>query len=605
MDKLKPILAQKFWILSGLCLILAVTGWWLSTAGIAAEIIARKDTLKKAYDSIPQPGPNDNWTKRVKEFNKDEEHKVTQTGDFLWDNQLKWMTWPEEVQAGVEAAIKKGGYRSEIDAETRGEYRYVYDRELSELLAIVEPLNDEGNGKIQASLDLIPNLGWGQSQNPVGNKEMWDTQEDIWLYQALFTAIANINNQYGSKSLVDSKIKEIVKLELRGGTPGGGGKAGAPGAPSPAPGGPAPGGVDMMKSMSGASPGGMMGGGGAAMTASFDPSEQLGSDTDTSAPASGAQAKSSPAVGGVDMMKAMAGGGGSSAAGPRKRYIEETDRYKTRGFYMELVMDHRELPEFLSELSDSGWPLRVIRVQSVDRDLSEINSDVVGKGPGALTGGGTGGGGANVEMMKKMMAGGGKALPRGGADDDDGGPVAPRLALPKGGVDGGASSDGAVDLQVAMSDPYLVNVALSGIITLYLPPGPPAGTPPGTPGVPATNPAGTPPPATTLPAATTPAATTPGAATPPGGTPAATTPAGIPAATAPGATSAAAPAAVGTPPAAPATPADKAASPPAEKAATEKPAGEPAATKPPAPAPAPTAPAPAGTPAKPEEAKKT
>src|SRR3982751_3631284 len=120
MDKLKPILAQRFWILAGLCLILPLTGWWVSTAGMAKEITERTTALESAYKSIPQPGPNDNWTRKVLEFNKQEDRKVTETTEFLWANQVPLMTWPEKVRPGIE----KAGYRGEIDATTRGDYRF-------------------------------------------------------------------------------------------------------------------------------------------------------------------------------------------------------------------------------------------------------------------------------------------------------------------------------------------------------------------------------------------------------------------------------------------------------------------------------------------------
>src|SRR4051812_21581467 len=101
MDKLKPILAQKFWILSGLCMILPLTGWWLATAGIAKEIDERTKTIDAAFKGIPSPGPNDKWTQRVKALNVQEEQNVLQTGDYLWNNQQPLMQWPEAVRPGV------------------------------------------------------------------------------------------------------------------------------------------------------------------------------------------------------------------------------------------------------------------------------------------------------------------------------------------------------------------------------------------------------------------------------------------------------------------------------------------------------------------------
>lgn len=651
MDKLKPILAQKFWILAVICLLLPLTGWWMSTAAMSSEIATRTKAITDAFSGIPQPGPNENWTSRVKALNVEEEKKVKETGEYLWNQQVPLMTWPEVVRAGVE----KAGYRGEIEAKIRGEYRYAYEQEILDLHQVVTPFDDTtGSGLVQFPLELIPSLGWGTSQIPPSSKEMWDSQEDIWLFRTLLQGVANINEQFGSSSIVDSKIKQIGMIELRGGTPGGaaaaaeaaGAMAGGEGAmPADGPAG-MPGAMPG-RGMPGA--GGMGGAGGSdGMTASFDPAEQLGPDDDTSAAAAGgdpsAEGAGGPAgPGAMADAGAMPGRGMGMAGGgtaPKKRYIEETERFKTRGFYMELVMDHRCVPEFLAELSDSKWPLKVIRVQQVDVDLTDVGSTgSVGAGPGAMGGmpGGRGMPGAGRGAAGMGGMGGMGAMPRAGGaaprlpGAGAGGAAGGRMPRPAGpairpgdrdAAGGGVGVESTLDVQSAMADPYLVNLALSGIITIYLPPGPPPGAEgavPGTPGSPA-------PDATAAaPAATADAAAGAAAGTPPAdptatattatGTPAEGTataeskPAteAAPAGDAKPAGETAAPAANAKPadakPAGDAKPgnanpadaakpaADAATSPPAaEKPAAEKPAAEkPATDKPTAPPPAPGA----------------
>ena len=78
MDKLKPILAQKFWILSAVCLLLPLTGWWLATGAMALEYTTRTKAIDDAFKGIPQPGPNQKWTDRVLALNTEEEQKVKQ-----------------------------------------------------------------------------------------------------------------------------------------------------------------------------------------------------------------------------------------------------------------------------------------------------------------------------------------------------------------------------------------------------------------------------------------------------------------------------------------------------------------------------------------------
>ena len=516
MDKLKPILAQKFWILSALCLLLPLTGWWLATGAMAIEYTARKKAIDDAFSGIPQPGPNKKWTERVEVLNKDEEQKVKQTGVYLWNQQQELMTWPEVVKAGVE----KGGFRGEVDAKTRSEYRSAYEQELVDLHQVVKPFDaTTGEGLVEFPMELIPTLSWGTSPIPPSSQEMWDSQEDIWLFRTLLQGVFNINQEFQCETVLDSKIKQIVMIELRGGTPGGAkavaeaagaGAGGGPGGAMPdgaGAGAEAGAGANAGK-LSG--PGGGMGsllggssGGADTLSASFDPTEQLGSDEVASegaeAGAEGAGAAAGPGGAGAGggpgaMMPGRGAGGGGSTV--KKRYIDETPRFKTRGFYMELVLDHRTLPEFIAELSDSKWPLRVIRVQQVDVDLADIGADTA-LGAGGAAGAGRSGMGRPAGGGMGRPAGGGMgagrtAMPRaavsrppgpmgGGARQPAGGTVRP------GGNDGGVPEN-AVDLQSAMTDPYLVNVALSGIITLYLPPESVAGAPAGTEGSPATTP---------------------------------------------------------------------------------------------------------------------
>lgn len=606
MDKLKPILAQKFWILSAVCLLLPLTGWWLATGAMALEYTTRTKAIDDAFKGIPQPGPNQKWTDRVLALNTEEEQMVKQTGEYLWTQQLALMVWPDIVKEGVE----KVGFQGEIAAKTRGEYRYAYEQELIDLHQIVSPFDaTTGEGLVDFPIELIPTLSWGTSPIPPSTVQMRDSQEDIWLYRTLLQGVANINEQFGCDSIVNSKIKQILMIELRGGTPGGaaaaaeaagaaaGGMAGAeagamPGGAGAMPGA-MPGGPGMGGGMSGLMGGGQSGGADT-LKASFDPAEQFGSDEVAAASAEGG-------AGGADPMAAAPagpGGAGSMPGGPgmtgmgmqgggstvKKRYIEETPRFKTRGFYMELVLDHRILPEFIAELSDSKWPLRVIRVQQVDLDLSEIGSSAVGvSGPGAMGGSARGAGSMPGAMPGAMRSASPARSPGVMAGAGVGRGVSPRPAggLRAGGLEGGGV-ESTLDLQSAMTDPHLVNVALSGIITLYLPPEAAAAAQPGAEGAPAATPAaGDPTAATTPPAA---GATASGTAPDPAAvSPAA--PAGAPAAT--------------TPPAADAKPAE------AETAKPETPPAAPASTTTPAPAtPPPAKPeTPAAAGAKPEPGK--
>ena len=171
------------------------------------------------------------------------------------------------------------------------------------------------------------------------------------------------------------------------------------------------------------------------------------------------------------------GGGGGSRWWIRKfdatlMMIKAGLPYKTRGFYLSVVMDHRKVPTLISELTSSAscaWPVEIVRVQ-----VTRIFDDDVEGSAGGTMGGGFAG-------NPFGQAGSKKPIPKGPMGID--GPIL-------GGAGAGApvnnpQADAAqAALDNALQDPFMARVALCGIITLYtevkpdpslLPPAAPSG----------------------------------------------------------------------------------------------------------------------------------
>ena len=227
----------------------------------------------------------------------------------------------------------------------------------------------------------------------------------------------------------------------------------------------------------GGSGGGAGGGGSTAAAADFDVKEEFGDGGGGGG--QGAMAMSS--------MQTGAGGSGATATGP-KRYIDEDPSlpFKTRGFYMTLIMDHRKIPNLIAELSaseKSAWPIEIVRVQYVR--LHEDDAD----------GRGTGGGYNPSTTGSEMTSGSGAA---GSGDNTFGATAAPTFSIEgnAGGGAGGATSQGQTAiaaLKNAVQDPNMARVAICGIISLYREPPAdavvaPVNIPPATPAVPQTQP---------------------------------------------------------------------------------------------------------------------
>jgi hypothetical protein len=326
-------------------------------------------------------------------------------------------------------------------------------------------------------------------------------QEDLWLLSALLKAIAATNKH--ATSQYDASVREIVEMYLRGGSPK---SAGGSKSPSAAPGAMgamgamgAGGAAEMAKMMkSSMSRSGMDGGMGGVSggrqigieSVSFNPDDEFGEEVEEKDPkAASATVTAAPgamgAMGPAGMMEAMAGGnrGGRNSSANMKRYVEEKTEWKTRGFYLEVIVDQRQVPQLLVELTNAEWPIRITRVHQADlNDETLVGGGSAGGMPGmpvgAGMGAGMGRGGASPEAaMRKMMGagamGGGRSAPsrRQSVDGEEAGGAARPMRSEMGGRSEGMSG---------LDDPMLVTLAVDGLFTIFNKPpedkNPPAAT---------------------------------------------------------------------------------------------------------------------------------
>ena len=442
MERLEPVLKQKFWILLGFGILMTIVGWWMATGTMAATITTRRGEIEAAEKKVPSGEiPNSVWSDGLATVNGQQDLAVKSASRILWERQRVRMTWPETV---AEFAWKNG-YQGKIDVSGRENYRQDYDNDWRRVWESVRPFNRiDGTGIVDFSLGKLPHKTWGELAP--SDAEMWEAQEDLWLLEGILQLIAEVNGGANSTRL-DAHIHQIERLTLHGGQPaaqrtvatvGGGSTGGAPGA-------------DMGSSgFGGGGFGGGASGGTAAVSVEFDVKEEFGDDG-----AGGAGAM------GVSSMPTGAGGLGATAT-RAKRYIDDDKAlpFRTRGFYMTLIMDHRKIPNLISELSaseKSAWPIEIVRVQYVR--LHE--DDTEGKGAG----GGFSPSMAGADSFSSAAATG----PSG--DSGFGGATAPGFSL-----DSNSGSNGVATLESqaaiaalmnAVQDPNMARVTICGIITLY------------------------------------------------------------------------------------------------------------------------------------------
>lgn len=495
MDKLQPILKQKFWILLGLAMIISLVGWWMATGSMAATIETRAKAISDAESktNIGAEVPNDSWSTQLSEINQQQERLVKQSRNWLWQRQAAVMTWPETILDFV----AQTPYRGEFPPIAREAYRNRYMYQVRDTWLTVRPLEGfpDGSGIVSFPSMNFPHRKWGDL--PPTSQEMWEAQEDLWLYKPILQAIREVNVPDGT--LQDASIFVIQKLELMGGDRSTIGQSSTPmggmeGAAGMMEGAGAMGGL--AESMSGAGGAGFGGAGARAggsmgtTPADFKPTEEFGN-------AGGSGGGGGGGFGGMSAASAetMPEGdmGAGAAATPARRYIDDEDAlpYKTRGFYLSVIMDHRRVPQLIAELTASNrspWPVEIVRVQ-----VSRINDDSPSSGggmggmmAGGMSGGGLSGGGMSLGLGAGQFSNPMPAFGGGGSSADfqdslsDAGGGSFSSGLPDDLAPGAGSAfdpDAAQKLattqalfQTAISDPMMAQVTLAGLIYLFKPP---------------------------------------------------------------------------------------------------------------------------------------
>ena len=532
MEKLQPILAQKFWIAFGAALLMCLIGWWIDTSAAEKLIEEREKTIKTAVSNATVTGqvPNDDWKAELDKINGLQNTELDKAAAVLWENQQSAKRWPDEVAE----YMKDVPYRGTLtDTTPQDLYKNAYPNEIRRLWLAAQPFDVETKeGKLILDQQLIPQVPPNTWRNtPPTWAEMWDAQEDIWLVQGILDSIRRLNETTDGQ-IREAPVRQISRIELRGGNRSAGGDQGDAGGSGSDGFGDAPegsadfgGGSDSFGDSggdfgsadfgggsggssfgSGGSMAGGMGSGGSSSGVDFNADEELGSASGGGA-ASGAAAgdsmgdegSSSDTFGSDDSaesgssMVGMGGGFGSAGASKGNRYVDNDPErpFKTRGFYLKVTMRHDMVPELLAELTDSSWPVEILRVHQSDLHLDQVSGGSGSTGgrsgssgfgspggsfgaPGAGSGFGSPGSGFGSSGSGFGSPGSGFGAPGSGLGSP-GGATSPGgdSAAGFGGSGFGSGSDaieGDEMRRQALEDRNLVEVVVVGLMTIYMPP---------------------------------------------------------------------------------------------------------------------------------------
>ncbi|MCA9092210.1 MAG: hypothetical protein KDA68_01885 [Planctomycetaceae bacterium] len=483
MDKLQPIIRNKFWIFAAIAILAPIYPWMSTISEMKAAYTTKEGEIKSAFSSIPkdQSPPNSNWKQPVDEATSKQTERYVETQDMLWEMQKPLLVWPDEIKAEI---VKNSvPFWGELPTSALRTYKnryvvYKYQLWKNVLRAFTpkapapitsvatspsgsKPETEKtkpGEEIVAFPFTDLPLPELEESQVDLSSKEVWEAQEDLWLLESLFKSIAKVNRQQPipAQSQMNAVIKQIYKIEFMGGE-----KSrlnSKPGSLSVGP-------PFTLKQSGGPPPGGGILNPYAAagqLTAdtvsfSFSASEEFGAGMVSKAPKSslsGSGAGVPQIAGGAPKTKTPTASpppapGGKITPEP-KRYVDNKTNelnLRTRGFYIELLMDNDKVPQLLTEMRNSPWPTRIYRIQMVAKDNAiapVVNYATPGGAPAAPTVAAGGGGGGFGRGRRR--------------DEEDDFPRAAPVA-PKPVVDVGP-----------LSSPKLSYVAIAGLITIYLPP---------------------------------------------------------------------------------------------------------------------------------------
>lgn len=399
----KVIWEQRFWVLSVIGLIVAVVTWNMASGQLDTEFTTRASAINGQFQAMTEISNKPvHASQDVIDENKkqvDEQMKIVNAvWQQLYDRQKEAvLKWPKELGPQFIEGMAEKKFRDPIDINLRSIYQNYISNRFDGLLAIVDAkklLDGAGGGgrggygEMDGGGRSMPMEGGAPDglveedylvqwldQDKLRSRlafatskpsalQIWVTQEDLWVYEALLKVIANTNKARGATRPDNTAIHTIFALEV------GASAALGPGAnkghvylPSSAAGGGMTGGG--YESDGGR--GGMMDGAGAAPSYEMDGGRGGGY--------------------GMDGMSGMEGGdpAAADAALLTSRYLDDAGaplpgegdlgkEYRQLPIRMDLFMDQRWLPHLLIECANSPLPIEVKQVR-INPDKSTAGFD--------------------------------------------------------------------------------------------------------------------------------------------------------------------------------------------------------------------------------------
>lgn len=464
---MKAAWIQRFWILCVVGTLAAVVCWMMASGELQRQFAANKTQIDAKFGDMKAISKLDvHGNPAVNAKEREEAKKIADSVKKLWqslfDAQREVLKWPDVLGADFVSYVENAKFDSNIKPLFRDRYQNYIKNRFDGLVEIIDAkkmlvdgatafgggpgMGREGGrgGEGGMATDVGPDgmpieedylVQWLDQANlrqqleftgvPTA-RQIWVTQEDLWVYETLLRAIANTNKERGATRPDNTAIRVIQSLEV-----------GAP----------------------------------AAIAMAQESMILMPADAMVAA---GGEVPMGPEGGMAGREGGMGEGVDMDAMLLQNRYIDAEGKpiadaatgmgteFRRLPIRMVLMMDERWLPKVLVECANSPLPIEVQRLR-INREKSGIDKD----GQAFEMAASAGGGGPGMGMGGRGEMGGG----RGGEMGRGGG-----MGMPMGrGMEGGSMG---MSLNAA-DTANLATVEIQGLVYIYMPPDPSILTVPG------------------------------------------------------------------------------------------------------------------------------
>lgn len=190
------IIKHRFWILTGVFLVLALVALGMLFMSVSDAVAAKQkdyEAKKKLMDDL-RDVKNDKWVAAYNVQDNLVAGKQNQVHRDAWMVQKDIVTWPE----GLEAEFKDKYFGDDVDQFVADNYRGKYKSQLWKAVEIVQPLipeKEDGVVQFNGSIDGVLRLSRTfPSLSPPSKEDIWLAQEDVWVKRELLRAIRDAND---------------------------------------------------------------------------------------------------------------------------------------------------------------------------------------------------------------------------------------------------------------------------------------------------------------------------------------------------------------------------------------------------------------------------